>query len=153
MCSVPVLPHRSVSEAKAKLSDVMTEVVHRHQPVVVDRHRGKEAMVLFGVDSLRPMLDRFKFDTQTRFEDGEWTLFSPELNLLAGAESFDGALDELVELAEQYATDFFARQVFYMQTDRAEHMPWLLRLALTDHDARRDLFIEAPVMARASQMA
>jgi hypothetical protein len=154
MSTMAVLPQRPLSEAKAKFSDVMTEVVHRHQPVLVDRHRGKETMLLMATDSLLPILGHFRFETQSRFEDGQWTLFSPELNLVAGDAQFDAALDELVELAEQYASDFFARCEFYMQTDRSAHAPWLLRLALTeDHESRRQLFIEPPQHALAGRPA
>ena len=106
-------------------------------------------MVLLGRSYLQPLLARFRFDPQTSFEDGEWTIFSPELNLVAGGETFDAALDELVELAEDYAQDFFARNDFYNQTDRAEHLPWLLRLALTEPAERRKLFVEPPEDARA----
>jgi prevent-host-death family protein len=152
MPRMAVLPQRPLSEAKAKLSDVMTEVVHRHQPVLVDRHRGKETMLLMDTESLRPLLAHFRFETHTRFEDGEWTLFSPELNLFATDADFDAALDELVEVAESYAADFFARHDFYMQTDRAAHQPWLLRLAITDdHESRRQLFIEPPEHVRGAR--
>lgn len=144
MRSMQLLQTKGLSEAKAQLSDVMTEVVHRHHPVVVDRHRGKEAMLLFAPEDLRPLLMHFRFAPETAFADGEWTLFSPELNLTAGGETFDAALDELVEVAEEYAQDYFARQEFYAQTDRVRHMPWLLRLALTEPSARRELFVEPP---------
>ncbi|MCW3048717.1 MAG: hypothetical protein JWO74_3001 [Solirubrobacterales bacterium] len=150
MSRVELLQTKGLSEAKAQLSDVMTEVVHRHHPVVVDRHRGKEAMVLFAPDDLEPLLAHFRFAPEASFEDGEWTLFSPELNLTAGGESFDAALDDLVAAAEEYARDYFERQEFYGQTDRARHMPWLLRVALTEPPARRELFVEPPESASQS---
>jgi hypothetical protein len=139
-----LLQTKGLSEAKAQLSEVMTEVVHRHHPVVVDRHRGKEAMLLFATGDLQPLLAHFRFEPQTSFEDGEWTVFSPELNLTAGGASFELALADLVESAEEYAQDFFARYEFYAHTDRARHMPWLLRVALTEPSARRELFVQAP---------
>jgi hypothetical protein len=149
MLQMQLLQTKALSEAKAQLSDVMTQVVHHHHPVVVDRHRGKEAMLLFATDDLLPLLAHFRFEPQASFEDGEWTIFSPELNLTAGGESFDLALSDLVESAEEYAQDFFARQEFYAHTDRVGHMPWLLRIALTEQSARRELFVEAPDAVRA----
>ncbi len=125
----------------------MSQVVYGHRPTLIDRHRGKEAMLLLGTEQARSLLSGFRFDTQTRFEDGEWTLFSPELKLVATAESFDSALDELVELSGHYAADFFERWAFYRETDRANQFGWLLRLAVTDADKRRDLFTEPPVSA------
>lgn len=143
-----LLPTKQFAEAKAQLSDVMTEVVHHHHPLVVDRHRGKETMVLFGAEDLEPMLSYFRFATQTLHDDGEWTLRSPELELIAGGESFDEALDDLVSQAEAYAVTYFKRMDFYRQTDRAVHYPWLIRLAVTPADRRRGLFIEPPVDVR-----
>ena len=147
---VPLIQTRGLSDAKSQLSDVMTEVIHRHHPVVVDRHRGKEAMLLLAPNDLQPLLAHFRFAPEASFEGGEWTLFCPELNLTAGGESFDAALDDLVAAAEEYAQDYFARQEFYAQTERTRHMPWLLRVALTEPPARRELFIEPPEHVRQS---
>lgn len=68
----------------------------------------------------------------------------PELGLTAGGETFDDALDELVELAEAYAELFLERWDFYAQTDRRRHVPWVLRLALTMPSDRRALLLNAP---------
>ena len=46
---------------------------------------------------------------------------------------------ELVELAAVYAQQFFDRLDFYMQSDRAEQMPWALRIALATPEERRAL--------------
>jgi len=152
MMTKMALRHRPLSDAKAQLSEVMSQVVREHRPTVVDRHRGKEAMLLLGADQAHALLERYRFDTQTRFENGEWTLFSPELKLVASGESFDEALDELVGLSDQYAADYFDRLAFYLETDRAPEFGWLLRFALTAEDKRRDLFTEPPAAAvRASE--
>ncbi len=45
------------------------------------------------------------------------------------------------ELASAYADQFFSRLGFYMQTDRAAHMPWLLRIALTPPRERTELLM------------
>lgn len=135
----------ALSEAKAHLSDVMSEVVQRQRPVVVDRHRGKELMFLFAPEHMESLLSHFRFDPQVSFDTGEVTIYSPELNLTAGGESFDEALADLVTAAEEYAQDFFDRQAFYAHTDRMSHLPWLLRLAITPPEARRELFVEPPV--------
>lgn len=139
-----LLPTKQFADAKSHFSDVITEVVHRHHPLVIDRHRGKEHVVLFEADELRTMLAPFRFDTQTIHEDDEWTLISPELDLVAGGQSFDEALDDLTELAAEYAESFFERFEFYRQTDRRRHMPWLMRLAVTPESDRRALFVEPP---------
>ena len=48
------------------------------------------------------------------------------------------------DLALAYAERYFERLSFYAQTDRAEQMPWLLRLILTPEAERRALLIGAP---------
>jgi Antitoxin of toxin-antitoxin, RelE / RelB, TA system len=126
----------SFSQAKAGLSDVMSGVVREHRPAVVERHRGKEAMVLLGLSDLQPLLEHFRFTTKVSVSKGEFVLRQPELGLIAGGESFEEAAQELEELAFAYAERFFDRLGFYMQTDRAEHMPWLLRIMLTPSGER-----------------
>jgi hypothetical protein len=76
--------------------------------------------------------------------EGEFVLRQPELNLVVGGETFEQAASELEELALAYAERYFERLGFYAQTDRAEHMPWLLRLILTPAADRRVLLLGAP---------
>jgi len=131
----------SFSEAKAGLSDVMSGVVREHRPTVVERHHGKEAMLLLGLRDLQPLLEHFRFTTKASVSEGEFVLRQPELGLVAGGESFEDAAQELEELASAYADQFFSRLGFYMQTDRAAHMPWLLRIALTPPRERAELLV------------
>ncbi len=139
------------SEAKASLSELMTDVVHGHRPKVVARHRGKEQMLLVGRDELLTMLEGFEFQPQVTVSAGEFTVRLPELGLIAGGASFDEAVDELVELAEAYAEDYLARVEFFKQTDRRSQLPWVARVAFTAPGERRGLFTrlaaEAPALA------
>jgi hypothetical protein len=144
VATVASLPTRGLSEAKATLSDVMSGVVHRHQPMVIERHGGKEAMLLLGLSDVQPLLDHFRFNTRSSVSEGEFVLRQPELNLVAGGETFEQAASELEELAVAYAERYFERLGFYAQTDRVEQMPWLLRLILTPEADRRALLVGAP---------
>jgi predicted RNase H-like HicB family nuclease len=128
------------SEAKAKLSDLMTSVVHDHRPKAVDRHHGKEEMLLLGREEVMALLESFEFQPRVSVSEGEFVVRLPELGLIAGGASFDDALDELVELAEEYAEQYFARLEFYRETDRRQHLPWVARVAFTPADERRELF-------------
>lgn len=128
------------SEAKAKLSDLMTSVVHGHRPKAVDRHHGKEEMLLLGRDEVMALVESFEFHPKVIVSEGEFVVRLPELGLIAGGESFDEALDELVELAEEYAEQYFARLEFYRETDRRQHLPWVARVAFTPAEERRELF-------------
>jgi hypothetical protein len=122
----------------------MSGVVHDHQPTVIERHGGKEAMLLLGLSDMEPLLDHFRFHTLSSVSDGEFVLRQEDLNLVAGGETFEHAASELQELATSYAEQYFERLNFYAQTDRVKHMPWLLRLILTPEADRRALLIGAP---------
>lgn len=132
------------ARAKARLSELMNEVVRDHRPRIVDRHRGKESMVLVSPEDLAPLLEAFELRPRVSVSEGEAIVRLPELGLIAGGQSYDEALDELVELVEQYAADFFERYDFYVHTDRRAHLPWLLRVALAPPRERRELLTRAP---------
>jgi len=93
----------------------------------------------------RRHLDHFDFHTLSSVSDGEFVLRQSELNLVAGGETFEHAALELEELVLAYAERYFERLHFYAQTDRAEQMPWLLRLILTPEADRRALLIGAKI--------
>jgi hypothetical protein len=139
-----ILPSKPFDQAQAQLSDVMSDVVRRHHPHVVDRHGGEEQMVLLAAGDLLRLLDGFSFSTQVSVSDGEFIFRVPELNLTAEGDSFDGGLDELVEVVEEYAQLLMERYDFYAQTDRAAHIPWALRFALTPPEGRRQLLAPGP---------
>ena len=52
----------------------MSGVVHDHQPTVIERHGGKEAMLLLGLSDMGPLLDHFSFHTLSSVSDGEFVL-------------------------------------------------------------------------------
>jgi Antitoxin of toxin-antitoxin, RelE / RelB, TA system len=93
----------------------------------------------------RRLLDHSDFHTLSSVSDGEFVLRLQELGLVAGGETFEQAASELEELALAYAERYFERLHFYAQTDRAEQMPWLLRLILTPDADRRALLLGAKV--------
>lgn len=142
--STSSLRRHSFSEAKAHLSDVMSEVVRDHAPTLIERHGGKETMLLLDTGMLEPLLASFRFSTKVSLSGGGFVLRQPELGLVADGETFDEAANELEELAVQYAADFFERWDFYRHTDRVAHLPYLLRLALAVPDERRALLVPKP---------
>jgi prevent-host-death family protein len=150
-----LLPQEAFAQAKARLSDLMDKAVHDHRVQVIDRHRGKEQAVLVSVDDLGMLLEGFELHPRVSVSDGEFVVRLPELNLIAGGASYEDALGELVELAEQQAQNFLDRLDYYMQTDQRGQFGWLLKLALTAPEERRSLFSSAPPAseARAAQTA
>lgn len=146
MASPTLIPTASFSTAKATLSDLVGEAVHRHLPVLIDRHRGKERVVMMDVDSVLSLLRDLGvgFETRVSVSDGEFVAVLPELRIVAGGASFEEAIDDLTDAVEQYAEDFFSRLDFYRETDRWEHAPLLLLFALTPDAERRELLIGGP---------
>jgi hypothetical protein len=143
-----VLESLPFSDAKAKLSDLMTAAVHGRHPLLIERHRGKESMLLIGRDDVGALLESFEFHPKVSVSEGEFVVRLAELGLIAGGSSLDEAFDELVELTEEYARTFFQRLGFYMETDRRGQFPWLVRFALTPPDERRRLFVGAVTSGR-----
>lgn len=148
----PLLPQEAFAQAKAKLSDLMDQAVHDHRLQLIDRHRGKEQAVLVSVADMELLLEGFQFHPKVSVSDGEFVVRLPELNLIAGGNSYEEAIDELVELAEQQAQNFLARLDFYMQTDKRAQLAWLLKVALTSPQERSRLFF-APAPEPESEVA
>ncbi|MBI3970651.1 MAG: hypothetical protein HY332_05130 [Chloroflexi bacterium] len=138
------LPAVDFSEAKARLSDLMTSVVHEHQPRLIFRHRGKEAMLLMRPDDLLKALESFHFDARADVSPGEVTIVIEKLGILGFGESLEEATTDAVNELRVYAHEFFEDWAFYSKTKRAEHLPWLLRFALTPPDRQVDLLDELP---------
>lgn len=137
------LEHEAFAQAKARLSDLMDQAVHGHRLQLIDRHRGKEQAVLVSVEDLAMLLEGFAFHPRVSVSEGEFVVRLPELDLVAGGESYEDALDELVELVGLRAEDFLERLDFYMQTDRRSQLGYLLKFALTAPEERRSLFSPA----------
>jgi hypothetical protein len=137
--------------AKASLSEVMSGVVRDHQPAVVERFHGKEAMALMSVDDLRMLLNPFEFRTLASVSDGEFVLNQEDLGLIAGGATFDEALAELEELALSYAHQFFERRAFYLETDRAGHYPYVFKVLATPREQLGEVLVPTPDRGHAGQ--
>lgn len=142
------------SEAKAQLSDVMSAVVRLHQPRLVQRHHGKESMVLLEASDLARFLGAFRFEPRVTFDEGEVTIALERLGTLGFGSTLDEALDDLARELRSYATRYFAKPAFYAETDRRDHWPWLLRFAITPEDRQVELLREdARAMAAEQERA
>lgn len=135
------LAPQAFAQAKAQLSELMDQAVHRHRLQLIDRHRGKEQAVLVSVADLELLLEGFRFEPKVSVSEGEFVVRLPELNLVAGGATYEEAVTELVELAEQQAEEYLDRLDFYMQTERRGQLAWLLKVALTPHEERSRLFL------------
>ena len=119
------------SEAKAHLSDLMTDVYHAHRPQLVSRHRGKEQMLLVGREDLARMLADQRLDVQVVYDEGEVTLRVPDLGILGFGDTYEEAAEDLVSELEVYASSYFQNPARYAYS--------LASLACGRADAVRDL--------------
>lgn len=125
----------SFSEVKDNVSAFVSSVVREHLPQIVERSRGKEAVLVLPLADVLPALSACHFDAKIGVGDPVIATL-PQFGLVARGDSIEGALEALgAELAD-YAEDFFTDFDFYRHTDRIAHLPWLLRFALTPIDDR-----------------
>jgi hypothetical protein len=142
------------SKAKSGLSVVMDDVVHARQPRLVQRHGGRESMLLVRPDDLIRSLEQFRLAFTVTIEPGEVTVAVPEFGVLGFGDDLDSAMKDLVAELRAYSRRFFERSAFYLETDRASHYPKLLRFALTHPDEQLDLlYQDADVAAGAPKQA
>ena len=135
------LPVLDFSEAKARLSDVMTAVTQQHQPRLVRRHHGKESMVLIDAGDLAGFLTAYRFEPTVVVDAGEFTVELEHLGILGLGTNMDEAIADLVAELRAYTQRYFAQPAFYAHTDRRDHWPWLLRFALTEEDGQAELIL------------
>jgi len=133
------------SEAKAHLSDLMTDVYHAHRPQLVSRHRGKEQMLLVGREDLARMLADQRLGVQVVYDEGEVTLRVPDLGVLGFGDTYEEAAEDLLSELEVYAASYFQNPARYAYTSRASHAGVLMRFAISSSEERRAMLSEAPV--------
>src|SRR5436190_7355237 len=138
MADGSALPQLDFTHAKTGLSAVMDDVVHNHQPRVVQR-RGREAMLLVRPDDLARWLEPFRLEVGLVLDGGEVTAEIREMGVLGFGETVEEALADLASELRAYAQRVFERSQFYVETDRARHYPALLRFALTPQEEQLDL--------------
>lgn len=133
------------SPAKARLSDLMTDVYHRRRPQFVSRHRGKEQMLLVRPDDLATMLGGERLDVRVVYDEGEVTLRIPEMGVLGFGDTLDEAVDDLLVELRAYARRYFDEPARYLDTPRGAHAAALLRFAISSEEEQRRMLDEPAV--------
>jgi prevent-host-death family protein len=134
------------TDAKRNLSELMTEVVHEHRPVQVNRHAGKEQMFLVARRELEDLLELSgqRFETRVIFDEGEVSVSLPAFSLIGAGESFDEAVDDLLAVLRQYCAQYLERLEFYRQTDRRGLLALVFLFSLTPPEEQRELLLHPP---------
>lgn len=134
------------TDAKRHLSELMTEVVHDHRPVQVNRHAGREQMFLVARRELEDLLalSGQRFETRVIFDEDEVSVSLPAFSLIGAGENFDDAVDDLLVVLRQYCAQYIERLEFYRQTDRRGLLGLVFLFALTPLEDQRALLLDPP---------
>ncbi|EQD78169.1 hypothetical protein B1A_02391 [mine drainage metagenome] len=141
-CPMELTTEIEFTRAKAALSEVMTEVVHRQHPKVIDRNGGRERALLIGGEVAEAALAGYRFAPEVILDEGEVTVRLSEFGLLGFGETVDEAISDLVAELDAYAERFLGDYAFYRRTNRAQHLPYLLRFKITPPERRPALLLE-----------
>ncbi len=136
-----MIPAVEFSPAKARLSELMTSVVHEHLPRLIQRHGGKEEALLVNPGDLLAMLEHESIKTTASVEGGEFVVSVPSWGLDGVGASLEEAVNDLLEEARLYVTDYLQRIDFYLQTNRRAHALGVLRFALTPPEQQADVLL------------
>jgi len=136
------------SQAKARLSALMDEVVHRDQLKAVRRDRGTdEVMYLLPRGLLAAAVETARVVVDYVPDDDGIGLWVNELNIGAHGVDMAEARRNLVSEVRSYVANFLGELPVYLSwPDRVRLVPYVLRLAVARDDAElTHLLFEAPV--------
>lgn len=134
------------TDAKRNLSELMTEVVHDHRPIQVNRHAGREQMFLLARRELEDLLALAgqRFETRVIFDEDEVSVSLPAFSLIGAGASFEEAIDDLLEVLRQYCAQYLERLELYRQTDRHGLLGLVFLFALTPPEDQSELLLRPP---------
>lgn len=130
--------------AKASFSEIVDDACRRHTPTVVERHRGKEAVIVVDREDLASALAaEHRFGTQVFIDAGRFAVAIDDMGIHGTGRTLDEAIDDAVEALRGYAERYFAELDFYRHTpNRASHYLSLLRFRATPAERQRGLLLE-----------
>jgi prevent-host-death family protein len=131
-----------ISEAKAKLSPLMTQAVHEHAPVRIAR-RGEtdEVVLLSRRQLLEQVLSQEALAVTMTAEEGAFVATIPGLGLIGAGETVDSAMTELREAVDEHVYEFFSNLRFWEETTHMAYFRPLLRYFLMNTDERLRLLM------------
>lgn len=126
-----------ISEAKAKLSSLMTQAIHEHSPVRVSRRGEEDQLVgLARGQILERLLADQSLPVEMTVEAGEFVAAIPALGQLGTGETVDEALVDLQRGLDDFVPEFFSNLRFWEQTSRIAYYRPLFRYLLMNPDER-----------------
>lgn len=130
-----MLKEYGITDARANLSEILDQVIHQTQPVVINRRRQKA--VLIEENMMEWLLSNYKIKaTMYREDDGSATVSLDPINIVAGGKTPEKAIADAITDLKVYAEEYFRRQALFLNApNRRGHFPFVLRILLAKSDA------------------
>lgn len=142
----------SVSRARDELSDVFSDAVRRHLPVVIERR--DERAVLVGLEELDVLLAAHSFHPEVFFEEAAVTVWLPEFAIYGRGTSYEEAQADLLEEVREYVGDYLEDAAAYLNApNRRRQFPHVVRAFVSDKRGRLAEVLFAPPADDASPAA
>ncbi len=142
--TAPIMDEVQFSQAKARLSEIMDNVVHRDHPTAVRRERGKnEVMYLLPREVIEAAVGNAHIAVDYLPDAEGIGLWANDFEIGAHGMDVAEARRNLVREVRTYVTNFLGELPVYLTwPDRARLVPQVLRLAVArdDEELARLLF-------------
>jgi Antitoxin of toxin-antitoxin, RelE / RelB, TA system len=133
----------TVSRAREELSDVFSDAVRRHLPVLIERR--DERAVLVGLEELDVLLAAHAFHPEVFFEEAAVTVWLPEFAIYGRGPTYDDAQKDLLEEVREYVGDYLADSAAYLNApNRRRQFPHVVRAFVSDKRGRLSEVLFAP---------
>ena len=129
-----------ISEAKAKLSYLMTQAIYDKVPVRITR-RGEtdEVILLSRRQLLEQVLPLENLAVTVTADEGTFVATIPGLGLIGAGETLYLAMTQLKDAVDDHVREFFSNLWFWEGTTHMAYFRPLLRYFLSDTDDRLKL--------------
>ncbi len=133
-----------VSDARKKLADYFSDAVYNNKLTLFTRY-DKERAFLVG-EKLMELLIDLKVSEKNfeviKEDDGSYTVHYLSLDLLTNQDSYEEAVDDIVEQAKDYAVDFLEDiDLYLMDEARRGHLPFIIAIAKASSDEEIKLLL------------
>ena len=98
-----------------------------HQPVWMSRHGTRGEALVLDTESLLESLEGFRFSGSVISDEDEVSFSLAQFGVIGAGETFEDAVEDAAAILLDYAVDYLNRREFFRHTDRASHLPWVLR--------------------------
>ncbi|HQD40053.1 MAG: exoribonuclease R [Firmicutes bacterium] len=130
-----MLSELNLTDARKNFSSLYDRVFNAFKPTIINRKRSEQVLVL-RVDQQKMLLSHFSLKPKIILEnDNSVTLALDQLELYVNGNTFEEAVDILIDDLKFYAQDYIQRsQLFMHAPNRRSHFPYVLRVLLCEND-------------------